>query len=114
MATIKINWLRAGLILIVLLFGVFVVVNAMGKSESVIKAVTPMTVYFIAQSNDPSALQNTTNWNAEPNGLECDGFTYLCEVTFDTNTYPDLNAFLTASPDRSAIESNALAVSHKD
>lgn len=73
-----------------------------------------MTVYFQPQSNDASDIQNPSNWESEPGDLECGGDTYLCEVTFDTNTYADLDAFLQANQDRESIEDNALAVSHKD
>lgn len=111
MATLKTKWLRA-IAVFSLLLGAFFVVKAMEKETKTTLA--PMTVYFQPQSNDASEIQNPSNWDSEPQDVECDGFAYLCEVTFDTNTYADLDAFLLANPDKASIEENALAVSHKD
>lgn len=63
--------------MIALLFGFFVIVNVMEKREGAVKSVALMTVYFTEQSNDPSALQNISNWDDEPRDLECDGDTYV-------------------------------------
>ncbi len=113
MKTLKLK-IVAGLTAIILLFGAFIVVKAMEKKVEQPAAVDPMTVYFQPQSNDPSAIQNTSNWGTSPGTLECEGSSYLCEVTFDRNTYSNLSAFLAANPNKAAIESNALSVSHKD
>ena len=113
MKNLKNNRWFASITMILFVFGVFFIVKAVeNKGETTTLA--PMTVYFQPQSNDTEDIQEISNWESEPGDLDCDGRRYLCEVTFDTNTYADLNAFLGANPDKASIEENALAVSHKN
>lgn len=75
MATLKNNGLRACLALMVLLFGVFMAVNAMNKSESVedniVKA--PTTYFYNGPAiNLSSNVMNASNWStSQATGLSC-------------------------------------------
>lgn len=85
MATIKNNWLRAGIAFIVLLFGVFVVVKARETEEETKVSKTRTTVFhYASEDTTPGAFANPNNWEIgpSPSSLACGtGDEKPCELT---------------------------------
>lgn len=94
MATLKNNWLRAGVAMIVLLFGAFFIVHAMGNNEQNKTKTTPENTTLLMTnweftpnvSNDPLEPENYS----ESSTSHCTGTKEICGIKApaDANGFP--------------------------
>lgn len=99
MATLKNNWLRAGLAMIILFLGAFFVVKAMdNKKENVretsSKKLVNVTWYFTGSADDNPELASNYSLTQDPN-KSCDSSNpeVICEIQAPNNGgQPDMNA----------------------
>ena len=114
MRTTKQIWLRATAVFTLALC-LSLGLNAFAQKAEVKPSADPdpVTVYFKLKSNLQADLEMADNWSDSP-VQECDGPTYLCEITYDASLYPTLQDFLDANPTRQDIIDHALAYSFKN
>jgi len=99
MATVKNNWLLVGTALIILLFGFFVIVNAMDTKEVIVSQksnVVATTWYFIGDNLSDATTASPENWTTVDPELGCGtGNDLPCAMTVENaNDYSSLQQFL--------------------